>query len=301
MDDKPASGGSRLISARGRKAWWLAGLVSTAALPALAGPVVFSTGGVDGRMAAASRPATPGRFEIETADDFTVSSRTRYTHATVTGLLTGGAGLADIQSVATEVYRVFPNDANTGRTPNVPTRTNSPSDLALTSRDSGSGSLSFTLTVLSNNFVASNSVAPGGIHASPNQTTGGNGAVGGIEVLIDIAFSTALELDADHYFFAPQLALAHGDFYWLSTARPIAAQGTPFSPDLQGWTRDAALGPDWLRVGTDIVGGAGAPTYNFAFSLDGQTVAATVPEPSAPALVLLATAAAWAGITKRRR
>ena len=43
--------------------------------------------------------------------------------------------------------------------------------------------------------------------------------------------------------------------------------------DLQSWTRDAFLDPDWLRIGTDIVGGT---AFNAAFSLTGETV----PEPS---------------------
>jgi protein with PEP-CTERM/exosortase system signal len=42
-----------------------------------------------------------------------------------------------------------------------------------------------------------------------------------------------------------------------------------FAPDLQSWTRDATLDPDWLRIGTDIVGGNPAPTFNAAFSLTG--------------------------------
>jgi len=42
-----------------------------------------------------------------------------------------------------------------------------------------------------------------------------------------------------------------------------------FAPDLQSWTRDANLDPDWLRIGTDIVGGNFAPTFNAAFSLTG--------------------------------
>lgn len=285
-------------TARGARFWLIASLVTTAALPALADPVAFSTGTVDGRMAAASRLPTAGRFEIETADDFTVAARTGFTHATVTGLLVGGASVADIQAVATEIYRVFPLDSNSASTPVVPTRVNSPSDVATAIRDSAGGGLSYTATVLSSSFTASNSVAPGGIHPSPNQTTGGTGAVSGIEVLIDIAFATALELDADHYFFAPQLALARGDFYWLSSARPIVAPGTPFLPDLQGWTRDAGLGEDWLRVGADIVGGAASTGFNFAFSLDGQTVDATLPEPATPSLMLLAAAAA--ALTRRR-
>jgi hypothetical protein len=48
--------------------------------------------------------------------------------------------------------------------------------------------------------------------------------------------------------------------------KPIIAPGTPFSPDLQEWIRNAELDPDWLRVGTDIVGGV---TFNATFSLAG--------------------------------
>jgi hypothetical protein len=264
-------------------------LVSVIATPAFGGPVVFSNGNVTNQMAVASRPSSSS-FEIESADDFVLSSSTALNHLTFTGLLTGGATKADISQVVTEFYRVFPKDSNTGGVPNVPTRTNSPSDVALTDRDSAVGGLSFAATILSNDFTAANSVQPGGIHAAPNQTTRGNGPVSGIEVLIDVLFSSSINLDADHYFFVPQVALGKGDFYWLSSQRPIVAPGTPFLPDLQGWTRDAQLEPDWLRVGTDIVGGNPPPTFNFAFTIDGE--AAAVPEPSILALVFLAMAAA---------
>ena len=43
------------------------------------------------------------------------------------------------------------------------------------------------------------------------------------------------------------------------------------------------LDPDWLRVGTDIVGGMPAPTFNAAFSLSGSTI----PEPSTWAMMLI--------------
>ena len=43
------------------------------------------------------------------------------------------------------------------------------------------------------------------------------------------------------------------------------------------------LAPDWLRVGTDIVGGMPAPTFNAAFSLSG----AVVPEPSTWVMILI--------------
>jgi hypothetical protein len=41
-------------------------------------------------------------------------------------------------------------------------------------------------------------------------------------------------------------------------------------PDLQSWMRDdPPLAPDWLRIGTDIIGGA---AFNASFSLFGDTV-----------------------------
>src|SRR6185369_15511740 len=57
-----------------------------------------------------------------------------------------------------------------------------------------------------------------------------------------------------------------------SGQRPIP--GAPFSPDLQAWIRNANLAPDWLRIGTDIIGGATPPTFNMSFSLTGETVPA---------------------------
>ena len=44
------------------------------------------------------------------------------------------------------------------------------------------------------------------------------------------------------------------------------------------------LDPDWLRIGTDIVGGTPAPTFNMAFSLQGVNA---VPEPSTWAMMIL--------------
>jgi hypothetical protein len=72
--------------------------------------------------------------------------------------------------------------------------------------------------------------------------------------------------------------------------------GTPFTPDLQAWARDQFLDPDWLRIGTDIVGGSPAPTFNLAFSLQGQTV----PEPASLALFTGAIGA-FAMLRRRRR
>ena len=279
-------------------------LATVLALPACADSFFFSTGNPDGLMAAASRPGT-GAFEIETGDDFVLSTQTAIHSATFVGLLTGGAAASDIGEVRVEMYRIFPKDSDVGRTSGpptfstaqVPTRVNSPSDVEFDDRDTASANLSLTASDLGT-FTANNSVLPGGIHPKPGQTTGGDGAVTGEEVQFDVTFSTPFDLPADHYFFIPQVEVSGGDFLWLSAPRPIVAPGTPFpagSTDLQAWTRDEFLAPDWLRVGTDIVGGS---TFNMTFSLTGETV----PEPSSCILLgsaLLAFAAA--GRKKLRR
>jgi hypothetical protein len=143
--------------------------------------------------------------------------------------------------------------------------------VALDSRDSSANQLNFTTTDLGS-FSANNSVQPGGIHPKPGQTTLGNGPVTGEEVQFDVSFTNPFSLAPGQYFFVPQVALdSSNDFLWLSAPRP----GTPFPPgftDLQSWTRDdPGIAPDWLRVGTDIVG---AGTFNATFSLTG-----IVPEP----------------------
>jgi hypothetical protein len=278
-------------------------LGSLVAPPAAADTTFFSTGDPDGKIATATRPGSAGKFEIESADDFILTHSTSITDATFTGLLSGGAAISDIGEVRVEIYRVFPNDSDVGRTSGpptfstgqVPTRVNSPSDVALDSRDSASG-LTFSTTDLGA-FSALNSVQPGGIHPIPGQTTGGNGAVSGEEVEFDITFTTPFTLPADHYFFVPQVEVttADGEFLWLSAPKPITGGTGPFTPDLQSWTRDAALDPDWLRVGTDIVG-AGA--FNAAFSLSG----AVIPEPSTWAMMLLGFAGlGFAGWRRRRK
>lgn len=230
-------------------------------------------------MAIASRPDTSA-FEIEAADDFVLNARTNITSASFTGLLVPGSfgGTPSASQVVVEIYRVFPLDSNSARTAKVPTRTNSPADVALDSRDSATGGLNFTTSTFAASFTTLNSVQPGGIHASPLQTTGGNGPLTGSEVQFDATFNTPITLEAGHYFFIPQVLLTNGgEFYWLSASRPISGAGTtPILPDLQAWTRDATLDPDWLRAGMDIVGGATPPTFNAAFALNG----AIVPEAS---------------------
>jgi len=246
---------------------------------AVSGATIYNNLTPNNSIGVATRPDTTP-FEIEAGDDFLLGSSTTINSASFVGLFVPGtSGAAAISSVVAEIYRVFPADSNTVRLPNVPTRANSPSDVAFDSRESGAGGgLTYTSSVLSASFTTLNSVQPGGIHASPLQNTMGNGPLTGQEVQLNVTFTTPFTLPADHYFFVPQVALTGGgQFYWLSASRPIAGTGTtPFAPDLQAWTRDAMLDPDWLRVGTDIVGGTTPPTFNLAFSLDGTAV----PEPS---------------------
>lgn len=256
-----------------------------AANACFASAFAFSTGSPDGRMAMASRPDLGGVLEIEAADDFTLVAPTDLTGATFTGLVTGAA--PSIGAVGVEIYRIFPLDSNAARTPNVPTRTNSPSDVALDSL--GTGDFSFTTTALAASFAASNSVL-NGIVPAPNQTTGGDGSVTGSELQFTLTFAIPLSLPAGHYFFVPQVQVTNGEFYWLSAAFPTAMG------DLQTWIRNGDLDPDWLRVGTDIVGGT--TRFNASFSLAGETAAA-VPEPGTAAL-LLAACAVGAIVGQRR-
>ena len=115
--------------------------------------------------------------------------------------------------------------------PNVPTRANSPSDVAFNSKDSGAVELTFSTSVLAATFTALNSVQPGGIHPLPGQTTLGNGPLTGQEVQINVSFASAFNLPADHYFFIPQVALTNGgQFYWLSASRPISGPGPRLFP-----------------------------------------------------------------------
>lgn len=270
--------------------------------PASAVPFFFNTGNVDGLIATASRPSSAGKIEIESADDFVVSGGTlKLTSATFQGLIPTGASLtSSIGTVRVEIYRVFPADSDVGRTSGpptfstsqVPTRVNSPSDVAFESRETGAG-LTFTPGVVQPTFTANNSVlngiSVGGGHVPVPVT--------GQQVQFNVIFSTPFTLPADHYFFVPQVELTSGDFFWLSAPRPIVPPGTPFLPgftDLQSWMRNENLDPDWLRIGTDIVGGT---TFNAQFTLVGDL--SPVPEPAT--LLLLGTSMVGVGLVARRR
>jgi hypothetical protein len=263
--------------------------------PARADFLLFDTGAANNSMAMASRPGAGGKIEIEAADDF-ISTGWTVNSATFTGLIVpSGTATPTIGQVVVEIYRVFPKDSDTVRTITVPTRANSPSDVEFDGRDSAANpaGLTFTTTTLASSLTAANSVL-NGINKSPNQTTMGEGPVTGTEVQFNVNFTKPFNLPSDHYFFVPQVQVTNGEFYWLSGPRPIAAPFT-LNPDLQTWIRNANLDPDWLRVGTDIVGGATPPTFNGSFSLTG------VPEPSSVVLTALGVSGALLAAARQRR
>jgi hypothetical protein len=251
------------------------------ATPAWADPFFFDSGDPDGLVGALSQPAGSEKFETETADDFLLTETTSIDAATITGLIPPGTPLANIGNVEIEVYHRFPEDSDVGRTSGppkfstaqVPTRVNSPSDVEIddATRDGALETLEFTASVLNPSFSVANTVV-NGINKVPDSTTLGDGPETGEVVQITITFTPPILLPADHYFFRPEVQVAGGDFLYLSAPKPIVAPGTPFTPDLQAWIRNSDLAPDWLRIGTDIIGGTPAPTFNMTFSLAGETV-----------------------------
>jgi hypothetical protein len=235
---------------------------------------LFSTGLPDGQIATISEPPNThnSQVEFETADDFVLNTETVIQHASFTGLLTGGAGLGDVSNVFLTIYRVFPNDSDLGRTPQVPTRNNSPADNEIDNFDSAVGDLHFQARVLSPSFTSQKSVSSAD---KISVNSGGNGPATGAEVEFDVTFNAKLDLPAGHYFFVPKIGLndtapTSADFLWLSAPKPIVPPGTPFLPDLQTWMRETpGIAPDWLRIGADIIGNT---AFNGSFSLSGNTV-----------------------------
>jgi len=238
-----------------------------------AAPFSFTTGNSDGRLGALSRRAGPGKLETETADDFILQQTTVITQAKIIGLVPVGTSLENIKEVEIEVYHVFPLDS-AAPSGNVPSRVNSPADVEIDSatRARSSGTLTFSAGVLNGNFPVDNT-ALNGINKLPaNVTTNGEGPATGEDVEITITFTSPIILPQGAYFFRPEVLLTSGDFLYLSAPRPIVPPGNAFVGDRQAWIRNSNLAPDWLRIGTDIIGGATPPTFNMAFFLAGETV-----------------------------
>ncbi len=251
------------------------------ATPVWADPFSFSTGSPDGLLGALSEPASTGHLETETADDFILTETTSIAQATIVGLIPAGAALANISNVEVEIYHVFPTDSDPASGA-VPARANSPADVEINSatRDARMGTLMFTASLFHGSFSVLNTVVDG-INPAPENMTNGEGPASGEAVQITLTFTPPIMLSADHYFFRPAVQVAGGDFLFLSAPKPIVAPGTPFMGDLQAWARNSDLQPDWLRIGTDIIGGSPVPTFNMAFSLTGETVSQAAPTPTA--------------------
>jgi hypothetical protein len=251
-------------------------------LPSGAATLLFSTGSPDGKIGTLSRPAGSSLLETETADDFILGQNAMITGATFTGLLPSSASLSSVTDIEIELYHVFPVDSTNPPDGRVVTRTNSPSDNQFAAFDQAAGDISIIASILNPSFTVANSVV-NGIHASPNQFTGGEGAVTGEEVQFVITFKTPFFVGAtDHDFFRPEVASSSGNFLWLSAPKPITSPGTtlqfPGGPttDLQSWIRNdgaGALAPDWERIGTDVTHQG---PFNATFSLSGDPI----PEPS---------------------
>jgi hypothetical protein len=227
----------------------------------------FTTGNPDGLIGAVSRRASPGKLETETADDFTLDQTTVIRRATIVGLVPSGTQPQDIKEVEVEVYHVFSLDSAVPPSGKVPSRANSPSDVEIgtATRAGNSGTLRFSTNVLNSNFGVGNTVVNNlKVATAP---PGGEGSTAGEQMEITISFTSPIILPAGHYFFRPEVLLTSGDFLYLSAPKVI-----PAPKDLQAWIRNSNLAPDWLRIGTDIVGGAPAPAFNMTFSLAGETV-----------------------------
>lgn len=240
------------------------------AAPAWADTFFFTTGNTDGRLGALSRSESPGKIETETADDFILTETTVIKGATITGLI--NASSANVSNVEVEFYNKFPLDSVIPPSGRVLSRVNSPADVEIdgATRDGREGTLRFSTYSLNAGFSVPNTVV-NGINPTPSRT-GGEGPSSGEAVQIMITFTKPIVLPAGQYFFRPEVLVNGGDFLYLSAPR---SPGVPFVGDLQAWIRSSRLAPDWLRIGTDIIGGetpATTPTFNMTFSLTGNTI-----------------------------
>jgi len=241
------------------------------ATSASAASFFFTNGNPDGRLGALSRSESAGKIETETADDFILAQPTVINGATITGLLVN-APVARIANVEVEVYHVFPLDSIDPPSGRVLSRVNSPGDVEIdaATRDGSDGTLRFVAKQQATGVSVANTVV-NGINPKPSRTNGEGPAIGD-QVQITITFTQPILLPAGHYFFRPEVLVTGGDFLYMSSPR---SPGVPFVGDLQAWIRTSRLAPDWVRIGTDVIGAtppATPPTFNMTFSLSGETV-----------------------------
>ena len=269
------------------------------ATSASAASFFFTTGNPDHLLGALTRSASQGKIETETADDFILAGTTVINGATITGLI--NAPVANIANVEVELYHVFPLDSTFPPSGRVLSRVNSPADVEIdaATRDGSDGTLGFVANRQATGVSVANTVV-NGINPTPSRTNG-EGPATGDQVQITIMFTQPILLPAGHYFFRPDVLVTGGDFLYMSAPRPIVAPGTPFLGDLQAWIRNSQLAPDWVRIGTDVIGAtppAIAPTFNMTFSISGETVpdAGTPGEPNCHGQSVYALAKQFGGI-----
>lgn len=241
------------------------------ATSASAAPFLFTNGSPDGRLGALSRSESVGKIQTETADDFVLAQPTVINGATITGLIVNALATS-IANVEVEVYHVFPLDSIDPPSGRVLSRINSPGDVEIdaATRDGSDGTLRFVANQQSTGVSVTNTVV-NGINPNPSRTDG-EGPATGDQVQITITFTQPILLPAGHYFFRPEVLVTGGDFLYMSSPR---SPGVPFVGDLQAWIRTSRLAPDWVRIGTDVIGAtppATPPTFNMTFSLSGETV-----------------------------
>src|SRR5262249_48143066 len=181
----------------------------------------FTTGTPDGLMGAASRRASPGKLETETADDFTLDQTTVIRRATIVGLVPSGTQAQDIKEVEVEVYHIFPLDSAIPPSGKVPSRANSPSDVEIgtATRAGNSGTLTFSTNVLNSNFTVGNTVVNNlKVATAP---PGGEGSTAGAKTGATQTFTPPPPLSA-----APTL---------FPRAVPLSSAGVPFpfSPEIE--------------------------------------------------------------------
>lgn len=241
------------------------------ATSASAAPFLFTNGSPDGRLGALSRSESVGKIQTETADDFVLAQPTVINGATITGLIVNALATS-IANVEVEVYHVFPLDSIDPPSGRVLSRINSPGDVEIdaATRDGSDGTLRFVANQQATGVSVTNTVV-NGINPNPSRTDG-EGPATGDQVQITITFTQPILLPAGHYFFRPEVLVTGGDFLYMSSPR---SPGMPFVGDLQAWIRTSRLAPDWVRIGTDVIGAtppATPPTFNMTFSLSGETV-----------------------------
>jgi len=264
--------------------------------------VLYNNDFPDGKIATASGSPKAA----ESADDFILGNTSTITSGSFTGLI---PKTANILSVGVEIYGActpgsgFAGCTNLGK---AVTRVNSPTSEGRpgTERTTGDGTLTYSTSLLNNGIGVVGSVVDG-INAQtpdvPATLTGGDGPGSGKEVRVNFNLTQGITLPTGHYFFVPSVELSDGSFLQLSAYRPVGGEfgSTLITPDLQAWVRNDTIKNDWLRTGTDIIGGPTDPaTYNLAFRLVGTT--AVVPEPTGVAMLIAGLVAVGAWSQRKR-